>query len=68
MGDQKLENIRFDNVRRAGIMLAKPGIDKTWKNVTFGPNCQVKPEELVSPLPPSLLPRLPREVRGPAKP
>ena len=45
--DTKVENVRFDDLHRGGIVLPDRAIMKQWKNVTFGKSCLSKdPKEL----------------------
>ena len=44
----RIENVRFDDLHRGGILTPKADIFKTWKNVTFGDACLSKdPKELI---------------------
>ena len=43
----KVENVRFDDLHRGGILTSKADIFTRWKNVTFGDGCLSKdPKEL----------------------
>ena len=45
--DTKVENVRFDDLHRGGIVLPDRSSMKQWKNVTFGKSCLSKdPKEL----------------------
>jgi len=45
--EAKIENVRFDDLHRGGIVLPDRGIMKKWKNVSFGDGCLSKdPDEL----------------------
>jgi len=47
-GASKLENVRFDDLHRGGIVTPSMDIIKSWKNVTFGAGCLSKdPSELI---------------------
>jgi hypothetical protein len=57
--DSKLENVRFDDLHRGGIIAPSADVFKNWKNVTFGDACLSKdPKDLLrenkggKPLPP----------------
>ncbi len=44
----KVENVRFDDLHRGGILTPNADIFKSWKNVTFGEGCLSKdPKELI---------------------
>jgi len=44
----KVENVRFDDLHRGGILTPSADIFKSWKNVTFGEGCLSKdPKELI---------------------
>ena len=44
----RIENVRFDDLHRGGILTPKADIFKSWKNVTFGDDCLSKdPKELI---------------------
>ena len=44
----KVENVRFDDLHRGGILTPRSDIFKSWKNVTFGEGCLSKdPKELI---------------------
>jgi hypothetical protein len=44
----RVENVRFDDLHRGGILTPKADIFKGWKNVTFGEGCLSKdPKELI---------------------
>ena len=44
----RIENVRFDDLHRGGILVPTADIFKSWKNVTFGDACLSKdPKELI---------------------
>jgi len=46
--EAKVENVRFDDLHRGGILTPNADIFKSWKNVTFGEGCLSKdPKELI---------------------
>jgi hypothetical protein len=46
--EARVENVRFDDLHRGGILTPNADIFKKWKNVTFGEGCLSKdPKELI---------------------
>lgn len=46
--EARIENVRFEDLHRGGIVTPSAAVAKNWKNVTFGDGCLSKdPEELV---------------------
>ena len=41
-GQTKVENARFEDVHRGGLLMRDPADFKKWKNVTFGDGCLSK--------------------------
>jgi len=46
-GNLMLENVRFENVAKEGLIMENPSTAERWKNVTFGESCHGTPEELI---------------------
>ena len=47
-GTSKIENVRFDDLHRGGIVTPSADVFATWKNVTFGEGCLSQdPKELI---------------------
>jgi hypothetical protein len=53
-GDLMLENVRFEDLAKGGLLLENPSIAERWKNVTFGRRCRGDRGELIAPWPDSL--------------
>ncbi|MBS3733715.1 MAG: hypothetical protein KGY99_02200 [Phycisphaerae bacterium] len=47
-GKLMLENVKFDDLARDGLMLEDPAVAEHWKNVTFGDRCQGGRDELIA--------------------
>ena len=53
-GSLMLENVRFENVAKEGLLMEDPSAVDRWKNVTFGESCRGTPKELIVKWPDSL--------------
>jgi len=66
--DTKIENVRFEDLHRGGIVVPDAAVTGSWKNVTFGEGCLSKsPEELVREYKGTLLRGRPMEPLTPEK-
>jgi len=53
-GNLMLENVKFDDMARGGLMLKNPSIVSQWKNVTFGDRCAGDRDDVITKWPESL--------------
>jgi len=53
-GDVMLENVRFEDLAKGGLLLENPSVAEQWKNVTFGRRCRGDRGELIVKWPDSL--------------
>ena len=47
-GNVMLEDVKFDDMARGGLMLDNPAVAEQWKNVTFGERCQGDRDEVIA--------------------
>lgn len=47
LNDPQFNGVVFDDFHKGGILLGNPDVRSKWKNVTFGPGNEGKPDELI---------------------
>lgn len=63
-GNLMLENVRFNDLAKGGLLLEDPSLAERWENVTFGDRCRGDRDELIVKWPDSLRePIVPKEWR-----